>query len=221
MEALLVLLGLALLAVPVLLVVGLVMLAGLRRRVADLEDLGERLRAEIAARDMPAVPMPPVAARAASAPVETHSPAPPSSDGRSPAVAPASAMPPAAPPPLPPAPPRETWRDADPVRPVPSPRPEALAAAPAGPGAFERGLRLVRQWFTSGNVPVKIGMLVLFAGVAALLKYASDEGLLQVPVSVRLAAVSAAAVAGLVFGWMRRAAAPAELGGGALFGELA
>lgn len=204
MEALLVLLGLALLAVPVLLVVGLVMLAGLRRRVADLEDLGERLRAEIAARDMPAVPMPPVAARAASAPVETHSPASPSSDGRSPAVAPASAMPPAAPPPLPPAPPRETWRDADPVHPVPSPRPEALAAAPAGPGAFERGLRLVRQWFTSGNVPVKIGMLVLFAGVAALLKYASDEGLLQVPVSVRLAAISAAAVAGLVFGWMRR-----------------
>lgn len=206
MEALLVLLGLALLAVPVLLVVGLVMLAGLRRRVADLEDLGERLRAEIAARDMPAMPMPPVAARAApgpaaSQPVATRAPAPSSSDGRSPAVAPPAAMPPAAPPPLPPAPPRETWHDADPARPAPSPYPEG---APAGPSAFERGLRLVRQWFTSGNVPVKIGMLVLFAGVAALLKYASDEGLLQVPVSVRLAAVSAAAVAGLVFGWMRR-----------------
>lgn len=208
MEELVVLIGLALLTVPVLLIVALVMLLGLRRRVSVLEDLSERLRAEIA-RGTTAGAVPPAPARetpAVSVPgtLAASAPASPPSDGGPTGPAPASPAPSAGPPPLPPAPPRETWRDADPVRPAPSPHPEAVPAAPAGPNAFERGLRLVRQWFTSGNVPVKIGMLVLFAGVAALLKYASDEGLLQVPVSVRLAAVSAAAVAGLVFGWMRR-----------------
>ncbi len=208
MEELVVLIGLALLTVPVLLIVALVMLLGLRRRLSDLEDLSERLRAEIA-RGTTAGAVPPAPARqtpavSVSGTLAAFAPASPPSDGGPTGPAPASPMPPVGPPPLPPAPPRETWHDADPVRPAPSPHPEAVPAAPAGPNAFERGLRLARQWFTSGNVPVKIGMLVLFAGVAALLKYASDEGLLQVPVSVRLAAVSVAAVAGLVFGWMRR-----------------
>ncbi|VXB00788.1 conserved membrane hypothetical protein [Luteimonas sp. 9C] len=204
MEELVVLIGLALLSVPVLLVVGLIMLFGLRRRVADLEDVSERLRAEIAARAMPAASAPSAfraTPAAASASVSPTSPVqPPAPDH----VRPASPAPVAAPPPLPPALPRAQWRDADPVRPAPSASAHRPPEAPTGPGVVERGLRLVRQWFTSGNVPVKIGMLVLFAGVAALLKYASDQGLLQVPVSIRLAAVSAAAVAGLVFGWLRR-----------------
>jgi len=206
MEELVVLIGLALLTVPVLLVVALAMLFGLRRRVADLEDLSERLRAEIAGRAMPAAPAPSAAARAAPAPsmsTSIETPAPVVPDVAEPRAA-ASPAPVAGPPPLPPAPPRATWRDADPVRPAPSAYARSAPEEPTGPSVFERGLRLVRQWFTSGNVPVKIGMLVLFAGVAALLKYASDEGLLQVPVSLRLAGVSVAAVAGLVFGWIRR-----------------
>jgi len=52
-------------------------------------------------------------------------------------------------------------------------------------------------------------MLVLLAGVAALLKYASDQGWLRVPVELRLAGVAAAAMAGLVFGWRQRADKPA------------
>jgi len=213
MEELIVMIGLALLTVPVLLVVGLVMLVGLRRRVADLEDLTGRLRAEIAGRALPATPASRSAAPASAAPPvvstqtmpRTPEPPVPEMSARDDSLQPATSTPTpgpvAAPPPLPPAPPRETWRDAD--RPMPPPRP-AAPAAPPRPDVFERGLRLVRQWFTSGNVPVKIGMLVLFAGVAALLKYASDEGLLQVPVSLRLAGVSVAAVVGLVFGWVRR-----------------
>ncbi|MDR6991631.1 DUF2339 domain-containing protein [Luteimonas sp. 3794] len=205
MEGFVVLIGIALLAVPVLLIVCLVMLSGLRGRVADLENLSERLRAEIARRAIPPAPVETAAPRdVPAAPVSTRveelsAPVPPAAT----APPPASAAPPAsvsAPPPLPPAPPREVRHYPAPARPAQP----AAPAAPAGPDVFERGLRLVRHWFTSGNVPVKIGMLVLFAGVAALLKYASDEGLLQVPVSVRLAAVSVAAVAGLVFGWMRR-----------------
>ena len=37
----------------------------------------------------------------------------------------------------------------------------------------------VKRWFTEGNVPVKVGVIVLFLGVAALLKYAADQGWLQ------------------------------------------
>src|SRR5690606_38706699 len=99
--------------------------------------------------------------------------------------------------PLPPMPPRQ-----------PPPRDFAGALA-----------RAVQRWFTVGNVPVKVGMQVLLAGVAALLKYANDQGWLQLPIELRLAGVSAAALAGLVFGWRKRVDKPAfalALQGGAI-----
>lgn len=87
-----------------------------------------------------------------------------------------------------------------------------------GPSWIDRGITAAKRWFTEGNVPVKVGMLVLFAGVAAFLKYASDTGMLRVPVSVRLSLVALAAIAGVAFGWVqrdrRRAFALALQGGG-------
>ncbi|UPG92880.1 DUF2339 domain-containing protein [Luteibacter aegosomatissinici] len=97
--------------------------------------------------------------------------------------------------------------------------PGAAPAAPAGPSAIERLIDTAKRWFTEGNVPVKVGMLVLFAGVAAFLKYAADQGLLHVPISVRLSIVALAAIAGVVFGWMQRDARRSfalSLQGGAL-----
>ncbi len=89
---------------------------------------------------------------------------------------------------------------------------------PGGPSWIDRGITAAKRWFTEGNVPVKVGMLVLFAGVAAFLKYASDTGMLRVPVSVRLSLVALAAIAGVAFGWVqrdrRRAFALALQGGG-------
>src|SRR5690606_19528810 len=49
-------------------------------------------------------------------------------------------------------------------------------------GPLHRAVVAVRRWFATGNVPVKVGMLVLFAGVAALLDYASDQGWLRMPI---------------------------------------
>jgi uncharacterized membrane protein len=69
------------------------------------------------------------------------------------------------------------------------------------------GLRLfawIRTWFSEGNVPVKVGMLVLLAGVAALLKYAADAGWFTLPIELRLVGIALAAVAALVFAWRQR-----------------
>lgn len=208
MEELFVLIGLALLTVPVLLIVCLVMVFGLRRRVRELEaataDLQVAQRNASASwqatpaqtrEQTPGVPAdePVGSTPPPAAPYEAPARATPAADGLRPAV----------PPPLPPAPSREAWRDA--VAVAPAGRDAASPAHDASdPDAVQRGLRLIGSWFTSGNLPVKIGMLVLFAGVAALLKHASDEGWLAVPVALRLAGVAAAAIGGLLFAWRRR-----------------
>lgn len=210
MEQMLVLLALAVLAIPVLLIVCLVWLGGVRRRVGDLEAEVQRLRSSMQAADTGRTA---TAAQPAAAPAQPSEPQEPTlaelmGQGRAP-MPPASPMPPAAPlamqeptrtvpvaasAPSPVTPP--------PVRPASStpPRP----AVPARPNPVEVVFRRVKAWFTVGNVPVKIGMLVLLAGVAALLKYASNEGWLQVPDELRLAGISAAALAALVFAWRKR-----------------
>lgn len=96
-----------------------------------------------------------------------------------------------------------------PVRPViASAPPSAIgnAAPPASrPDWLELLLQRMWRWFTEGNVPVKVGVLVLFAGVAALLKYATDQGWMHFPIPLRLTGIAAAALAALVFGWRQRA----------------
>ncbi|MCC7635817.1 DUF2339 domain-containing protein [Stenotrophomonas rhizophila] len=185
MEALIALVVLVLLLVPVLLVVALVMISGLRRRVAALEQ--QRLDATAA---WPETPIP--TAQPLARTEQPYRPAAPTAPVAVPAVAAATTVGAVdLPPPLPPLAP-----------------PAAAAVAPppppAGPGLAERLLGTVKQWFTEGNVPVKIGMLVLLAGVAALLKYASDQGWLNAPIELRLAAIAAGALGGLVFGWIQR-----------------
>lgn len=73
-------------------------------------------------------------------------------------------------------------------------------AAPRMPSVWQRGVR----WLLSGNVPVKLGVLVSFFGVAFLLKYAGDEGWLMLPVELRLAGVTAFGILLLVIGWRLR-----------------
>ena len=93
----------------------------------------------------------------------------------------------------------------DKAPPIPAPRPRPpQPRAPRQPDALSRTVTRVKRWFTEGNVPVKVGVLVLFLGVGALLKYAADSGWLRVPVEFRLAGIAAAALAGLVFAWRKR-----------------
>ena len=244
----LVIVGLALLAMPVLLVVALVSLSSLKGRVGELErNLAElRLAADrapvgvhaaasaaaagrmvqpdpaAAPADAPTLselmrrqageadpPVTPVAPAPAPVPAPAIPPAPPSP---TPAIDTAAARAseggaaPSAPPPLPP-PGRRSDASSAPVDAATRARVAAASTrvshAPVAP-AENALLRTVKRWFTVGNVPVKIGMLVLLAGVAALLKYASDQGLFEVPLELRLAGVAAVALAALGFAWRRR-----------------
>lgn len=197
---LLVLVGLAVLAVPVLLIVALVAVSGLKRRVASLEQQVAQLRSARVVE-----PTPERAAGQAVAPDEgptlaelmRESAPPPRSV---PAAAPAAPALSAVPPPIPP-----LRREPPPSQaPPPMPPREPGPARPSRPDFATTAIRAVQRWFTVGNVPVKIGMLVLFAGVAALLKYGADQGWFTLPPELRLAGIAAAALGALVFAWRKR-----------------
>lgn len=205
-EAVLVVLGLALLLVPILGVWLWVTVLDLRRRVQRLEAAQSEAREPARMAAPPVEPSPratppmPVSALAATAKARAAASAAstPSTAIRDTAAA--------VPPPLP-----ASWRTPADTASVPPAAPsDPASAAPAdGPHAQRASrdvLSTVKRWFTVGNVPVKVGMVVLFAGIAALLKYASDQGWLRLPVEARLLGVAVAASAGLLFGWRQREA---------------
>ncbi len=73
------------------------------------------------------------------------------------------------------------------------------------------------SWLLGGNTVVRVGVVVLFFGVAFLLKYAYDHT--HVPIEVRLTAVAVGAIAMLFVGWrlrLRRAGYALALQGGGI-----
>lgn len=231
LAGILTLLALLLLSVPILLVVALVKIGNARRRIdwleQELEQVRDRVR-EVESRSEATIAAAAVAraASAAAAPAPEPVAAPPAvasaaAPTASPAISPPAAQPPARPaaveaaalqsqapampPPLPPAAAARASAPAPAVSaPPPRPRPSAAPPPPPASDVFGDFADRVRRWFTEGNVPVKIGMLVLLAGVAALLKYANDQGWMRVPMELRYAGIAAAALAGLVFAWRQR-----------------
>ncbi|WP_025989477.1 DUF2339 domain-containing protein [Xanthomonas phaseoli] len=261
METIIVLVALVLLAVPVGVVIALVWIAGLRRRVAALEQRLAQWQGSGAGRaDAPAQAPADAQGRAWERPDEApaagtgpgvvadsdlsgyrtsdaarqddgwHAPG---ADHEAVGVS-ASAMPP----PLPAQAPADAMaRSAIAASERPGPQAQATRAQPAqpqsaqpqppqlpaAPSAIARAASALKRWFTEGNVPVKVGMLVLLAGVASLLKYASDQGWMRMPIELRLAGISVLALAGLIFGWTQRAQRPGfalALQGGAIGGLL-
>ncbi len=58
---------------------------------------------------------------------------------------------------------------------------------------------MVTNFFTQGNVVVRVGVVILFFGVSFLLKYAAENTM--VPIEFRLVGVNIGAIGLLVFGW--------------------
>ena len=67
---------------------------------------------------------------------------------------------------------------------------------------LSRSFKLALDWLRGGNPIVRVGVVVLFFGIAFALKLAVDGGL--VPVELRLAGIGAFGVALLAFGWRLR-----------------
>ena len=128
-------------------------------------DALEGALAELTARPWPTEP-----ARPAPAPEPVPRPAP----VRTPEPGPVAAPPPRVPPMPRPAPP-----------PPPLPTPAAAVPAPA-PAVWEAPdfLQTLVAFFTTGNLVAKVGVVILFFGVAFLLSFAAERGLL--PIEFRL-----------------------------------
>jgi len=75
---------------------------------------------------------------------------------------------------------------------------------PAQPAVFQVLLGKMTTWLTTGNIPVKVGVIISFIGVAFLLKYAIDRELVVLSLQMRILAVAVAGVVMLVIGWRLR-----------------
>jgi len=61
-----------------------------------------------------------------------------------------------------------------------------------------------KRWFTTGNIPVKVGMIVSLFGVAFLIKEGVDRGWLVLPIELRLILVAVFGIVLLIIGWRLR-----------------
>jgi uncharacterized membrane protein len=103
------------------------------------------------------------------------------------------------------------------------PPPAAVSTAslrpstPPKPPVQSEWQRMIHEFFTGGNLVVRGGIVVLFIGVAFLLKYVAEHTV--VPIEFRLAGVAMGAMALLALGWrlrQKRAGFALALQGGAV-----
>jgi len=88
-------------------------------------------------------------------------------------------------------------------KPAPADREPQAPANPHGPAFIERAINAARAWLLGGNTVLRVGVLLLFLGLAFLLRYAT-EGMV-VPIELRYAGVAAVALGLLGLGWWLRA----------------
>ena len=79
---------------------------------------------------------------------------------------------------------------------------ERARAEPAEPNVFERAAQAAKAWLLGGNTVARVGLLVLFIGVAFLLQYLAAHT--RIPIELRLAGVALGALVLLVLGWRLR-----------------
>jgi len=96
----------------------------------------------------------------------------------------------------------EPATEAEPIE----PEREATPLQPRRPTTPPPQVLALWNFFFSGNTLVRFGVIVLFFGVAFLLKYASEH--IEVPIEARLIAVAVAAIVMLGIGWRLRSTRP-------------
>ena len=73
-----------------------------------------------------------------------------------------------------------------------------------GPSVAGKALEAAKAWFTTGNVPVKVGVVVVLFGVGFFITYAIEQQLFTFPVWARLVGIALIGVAMLALGWHLR-----------------
>ena len=68
----------------------------------------------------------------------------------------------------------------------------------------DKAVEAAKVWFTTGNVPVKVGVVVVLFGVGFFITYAIEQQLFTFPVWARLVGIALIGVAMLVVGWRLR-----------------
>lgn len=104
----------------------------------------------------------------------------------------------------------ETSTTADTSRPLPAdawkPGPAAheqqQPATPLEPDFIDRAISNAQAWLFGGNTVLRVGVLLLFLGLAFLLRYATED--MVVPIELRYAGVAACALGLLGLGWWLR-----------------
>jgi len=181
--------------------VGIAQAVSVGRRLSSLQEEIDRLRTSIATITYPAAAVRPDATRRDSDVIDDGGISAPAA--RTAAPVPIVARPATSPPAL-----------ASQRTPAPSPAPaptSAPASAPASAAARAPApelpiVRLVRQFFTGGNALVRAGVVVLFFGVAFLLRYLAEHT--HVPIQLRLTGVAVGALVLLLLGWRLRSRRP-------------
>ncbi len=84
--------------------------------------------------------------------------------------------------------------------------PEPTETTPAVLKPINRLVAYIKTFFTEGNVVLRVGLVVLFFGVAFLLKYAAERSVF--PIELRLFGVVLAGLVLLVIGWRLRQKRP-------------
>ena len=72
------------------------------------------------------------------------------------------------------------------------------------PSGVEKFFAAVWRWFTTGNVPVKVGVVLSLLGVGFLVKEGIDRGFLVLPIEFKLMGVALFGIGLLVLGWRLR-----------------
>jgi len=94
---------------------------------------------------------------------------------------------------------------------------QAAADMPRAPDFADKAINWIKDFFTKGNVVVKVGVIVLIFGVSFLLKYAAGKHV--IPPEFWFIAVAAGSIALFVFGWrlrLKNAAYSLVIQGGAI-----
>ena len=103
------------------------------------------------------------------------------------------------------APPSQPSQPAAPAGQAPPSQP-SRPAAPVDP--LTQFVDAVKKWALTGNVPVKVGVLISLIGLGFLIREANERGLIEVTVEMILVAITMFGLALLVVGWRFRARRP-------------